>query len=63
MATHRWREEGQEGERESRWVSGKSTEGENIEQADVLLGLVRDSWSKGGACDKIQDGGSKHVNL
>lgn len=42
-------------------MSEKSTEGENIEQAEVLLGLVRGRWRKGGACDKVQDGGSKHV--
>lgn len=48
MTTRRWRIEGQEGERESRWVSGKSTGGENVEQANLLLALVRDRWSKGG---------------
>lgn len=32
---------------------GKITEGENIEQADVLLGLVQDKWSKGGVCNEV----------
>lgn len=39
----------------------KSTEGESIGQAEVLLGLARGRWRKGGACGKVQDGGSQHV--
>lgn len=40
-------------------MSDKSTGGENIERAEVLLELARERWRKGRTCDKAQAGRGK----